>query len=100
MASAGSKLDLRLARYRKTRLSFRDGQPGTGSDPKNTGQAAVPAQSAGSLDYLVGAREQSRWDIKVQFFGALQIDHELDHGRLLDRQFLGLGAVEDARDKI
>src|SRR5262249_58725822 len=45
-----------------------------------------------------GAREQRRRNFQVKRPGRLEIDDELDFGRLHDRQIGGLGALEDASD--
>src|SRR5580692_2821452 len=47
------------------------------------------------FDHLVSAREQRRRDGKAERLGSLQVYHELDFHRLLDRQVGGLFAPED-----
>ena len=51
-----------------------------------------------SLDDLVGASEQRRWNLKAKGFGGLDIDHELILGWCLHRQVGGVLALEDAVD--
>jgi hypothetical protein len=52
--------------------------------------------SGPSFDHLVGARGQTRRHFKPKRLGGLQIDHELEPGRLHDRKVGGLGALENA----
>jgi hypothetical protein len=42
------------------------------------------------LDHLVGASEQNGRHVKADSFGSLEIDHQLEMRRLLDRYVLGL----------
>jgi Tripartite tricarboxylate transporter family receptor len=49
-----------------------------------------------SLDHLVGDAEQPGREGKAERLGGLHIDHQLELGRLLDRQLTHLGASEDA----
>src|SRR5262249_24091367 len=59
---------------------------------------AARGPSTPSFDHLVGAGEQRRRNFQVKRPGRLEIDDELDFGRLHDRQIGGLGALEDASD--
>ena len=51
-------------------------------------------RSPALLDHLVGAGEDRGWDGEPESLGDVEIDHQLEGRRLLDRQIGGLGAVE------
>src|SRR6516225_3168988 len=53
-------------------------------------------QHSCSFDHLVGAREQRCWHIETKRLRSLQVDDELEFGRLNDRQVRRLGSLEDA----
>src|SRR5712672_1958701 len=55
----------------------------------------TPLQTVSSFDHLVGAGEQRGWHSEAEGLGGRQIDHELELGRLLDRQIGRLGALEN-----
>ena len=50
---------------------------------------------AASFDHLVGEREQRRRDGEAKGLGGLEIDDEIELGRLLDRDIAGLRAVQN-----
>ena len=49
----------------------------------------------GSFNDIVGAGEDRRRDREAERVGGLEIDDELEFGRLLDRQIGRFGALED-----
>src|SRR6266487_3170949 len=49
-----------------------------------------------SIDHLVGARVQYRRNVEVHGLGGLEVNHQLERGRLHPRQVGGLGALENA----
>jgi hypothetical protein len=51
-----------------------------------------------SRDYLPGFGEQRRWHRQPERLGCLQINHEIEFGRLHDRQVGRLFALEDPAD--
>ncbi len=51
---------------------------------------------AASFDHLVGAGEQHLGNLDAERLRGLEVDGELDRGRLLDRQVAGFRAFEDA----
>src|SRR5215471_16082323 len=48
-----------------------------------------------SFDYLVGAREQHRWDFESERLGGLEIDHQLEFRRVFNRQLGSLCSIEN-----
>src|SRR5260221_14663935 len=62
-----------------------------------SGHAAAPPSSVmnsrRSLDHLVGASEQHRWHVEAQRFRGIEVDYQLEFGRLLNWQVGGLGAL-------
>jgi hypothetical protein len=54
----------------------------------------APQPTASLLDYLIGARRQTRWHLDAERLGGLEIDHELELGQLLDWQIGGLISLE------
>src|SRR2546422_3766897 len=51
--------------------------------------------AASSLDHLVGAHEQRLPDREAEGFRRFEIDHQLEHGGLLDGKIAGLGTLEN-----
>ena len=53
----------------------------------------LPRQHSCSFDHLVGAGEERGRDVKAESLGGLEIDHELELGRLLDGQSAGFAPL-------
>ena len=72
------------------------GQPGDEAvaDRDDQARGAVKgtrrAKRQGLLDHLVGVTEQRERNGYAERFGGLEVHHQPEHGRPLDRQFAGL----------
>ena len=55
----------------------------SGTEPNSLGSPA----RADLFDHLVGAGEQRWWHFQTYRLGGRQVDDEVEHGRLLDREF-------------
>ena len=53
------------------------------------------AEIVGLFDHLVGTGYQCRWHGEAKRLGCLEVDHQIEFCRLLDRQIRRLGALED-----
>src|SRR5262245_56665579 len=56
---------------------------------------SIPPSVVRLFDHLVGAGEQRRGDFDVEQSCSLEVDHQLEFGRLHNRQIGGLSALED-----
>ena len=54
----------------------------------------APQQTAALFNHLVGARKQRWWNADPECFGCLEVDDQLEFGRLLHRQIGRLGALQ------
>jgi hypothetical protein len=50
----------------------------------------APQQKASLFDYLIGARKQRTRDGEAECLGGFEVDHELELGRLFNRQITRL----------
>jgi hypothetical protein len=65
--------------------------PARRSEPRQQ----VPELRAASFDYLIGAGKYRLRNDEAEGLGSVKVDHQLEFGRLMDRQIGWLGAVED-----
>jgi hypothetical protein len=69
------------------------------ADPRDDGasmSSSPPERRCGSFDYLIGTGENRRRDRQPERLGGIEIDHQLEGGRLLHRQIGRLCAFEDS----
>ena len=64
-------------------------------DPSRTFATVNCRIAKGLFDHLVGGDEQRRWHGDAERFCGLEVDDQLEHGRLKDRQIGGLCALKD-----
>ena|SRR5271163_1967820 len=57
--------------------------------------ADAHSSSSHSFDHFIGAREEIRRDREPQRLGRLEVDHQLEFGRLLDRKIGRLRPLKD-----
>ena len=53
-------------------------------------------QQATSFDHLVGAGDEGSRKIEAEGFCRLQVNDELELGRLHDKELVGMGSLDDA----
>jgi len=58
----------------------------------------VRAQNPALLDDLIGGQEDRLWDREPERLGRLEVDDELELGRLVKRDLAGLCALQDLVD--
>jgi hypothetical protein len=64
-------------------------------DPSRTFATVNCRIAKGLFDHLVGGGEQLRWYGDAERFWGLEVDDQLERGRLKDRQIGGLCALKD-----
>ena len=70
------------------------------NDPKETLRVADYCIAKGLFDHLVGGSEQRGRHGEFKRLGGLEIDDEIEFGRLLDRDIAGLRPAQNLVDKI
>jgi hypothetical protein len=61
-------------------------------------RGAFDSSARASLDHLVGTSEEGRRHFQAKRLGGLQIDDEIELGRLLDREVSGLCSAHNLVD--
>ena len=81
----------------------RSGTDGQGESLSSVRSDPSPAiamfESHDSFDHLVGAEQHAPWDLEAERLGGLQVDDQLELGRLLERDVARLRALENLVDE-
>jgi hypothetical protein len=72
---------------------------GSVDEPSRRVRSRAEGRRQASLDQPLPLQQQQRRDRDPQQRGALAVDHEVDAGRLLDRQIAGPCALADLVDE-
>src|SRR5882724_11166958 len=62
--------------------------------------AHAPQQTAWLFDHLIGAAEQHRWHFEAERFRSLEIDTQLEFGRLVKRNISRIGTPKNLIDEV
>jgi hypothetical protein len=62
--------------------------------------AHAPQQTAWLFDHLIGAAEQHRWHFEAERFRSLEIDTQLEFGRLVKRDISRIGTPKNLIDEV
>jgi hypothetical protein len=68
--------------------------------PAVTSEKCQQATSRPSFDHLIGAAEQHRWHFEAERFRSLEIDTQLEFGRLVKRDISRIGTSKNLIDEV
>src|SRR5882672_1160184 len=69
-------------------------------DFRFTPESRHQADKATSLDHLIGAAEQHRWHFEAERFRSLEIDNQLEFGRLVKRDISRISTSKNSIDEV